>query len=329
MKETTGDKITTPRLFKVLSLDGGGAKGFYTLGVLDEIEKNTGRPIYESFDLIFGTSTGAIIAALLARGDAVENVMKLYRDHVPSIMRSDKHEVRTASLHKAAAEIFSDTVPEDFKTGIGIVATNWKDERPFIFKVSRDQVHGSKGSFVPFFGVSVADAVIASCSAYPFFETHTVTKSNGDRVELGDGGFCANNPTLYGIADATRALAHHDENIRVVSLGVGLYPDPPIWKKIRLAFGGWPMIRHSLNVGFIQKILGTNTGAMDQLREVLFKNVKTVRINDAFVEPALATDLLEHDLTKLDRLVQKGRLSYQKYESTILEYLAEPRFDHL
>lgn len=50
---------------RVLSLDGGGAKGFYTLGVLKEIEALVGVRLCEKFDLIYGTSTGAIIAALL------------------------------------------------------------------------------------------------------------------------------------------------------------------------------------------------------------------------------------------------------------------------
>jgi patatin-like phospholipase/acyl hydrolase len=53
---------------RILSLDGGGAKGFYTLGVLREIEGMIKCPLFERFDLIFGTSTGAIIAALLALG---------------------------------------------------------------------------------------------------------------------------------------------------------------------------------------------------------------------------------------------------------------------
>ena len=53
---------------RILSLDGGGAKGFYTLGVLKEIEAMLGQPLHERFDLIFGTSSGAIIAALLALG---------------------------------------------------------------------------------------------------------------------------------------------------------------------------------------------------------------------------------------------------------------------
>jgi patatin-like phospholipase/acyl hydrolase len=55
-------------LCRVLSLDGGGAKGFYTLGALKEIEGLTGRKLCETFGLVFGTSTGAIIAALVGVG---------------------------------------------------------------------------------------------------------------------------------------------------------------------------------------------------------------------------------------------------------------------
>ena len=39
------------RIFRVLSLDGGGAKGFYTLGILREIEALIGCRIHERFDL--------------------------------------------------------------------------------------------------------------------------------------------------------------------------------------------------------------------------------------------------------------------------------------
>jgi len=35
------DSINKP--FRILALDGGGAKGFYTLGLLDEIERNMGQ----------------------------------------------------------------------------------------------------------------------------------------------------------------------------------------------------------------------------------------------------------------------------------------------
>ena len=32
-------------LCRILGLDGGGAKGFYTLGILRELEALTGRPV--------------------------------------------------------------------------------------------------------------------------------------------------------------------------------------------------------------------------------------------------------------------------------------------
>ena len=70
----------------MLTLDGGGAKGFYTLGVLREIEGLVGVRLHETFDLIFGTSTGAIIASMLALGHSVDEIYEHYKKHVVSIM---------------------------------------------------------------------------------------------------------------------------------------------------------------------------------------------------------------------------------------------------
>ena len=46
---------------------------------------------------------------------------------------------------------------------------------------------------------------------------------------------------------------------------------------------------------------------MEQLRAVLFPDVPTVRISDTFATPEMATDLLEHDLKKLNLLRQRRR----------------------
>ena len=48
--------------------------------------------------------------------------------------------------------------------------------------------------------------MIASCSAYPFFNRFAVKIDGGREVEVIDGGYCANNPTLYAIADAVQEL---------------------------------------------------------------------------------------------------------------------------
>lgn len=304
------------KLFRVLSLDGGGAKGFYTLGILREIEALIGCPIHDRFDLIFGTSTGAIIAAMLSLGKNVEEILAIYTEHVPTVMKKSSASEKSLALTALSEEVFGDAEFEAVKTNIGIVATRWILERPMIFKANIAQAHGRKATFAPGFGVTIGDAVQASCSAYPFFNRKIVVTEKGDRVELIDGGFCANNPTLYAIADATVAMEIPPENIRVVSLGVGTYPPPKLsW----LSMDYWK--NKTPGVQLLQKTLEINTQSMDQLRTILFKHVQTVRISQSFSEPAMATDLFEHDLNKLNILSQRGAQSYAEHEEVLKTYL--------
>jgi uncharacterized protein len=288
-------------LCRILSLDGGGAKGFYTLGVLKEIEGLLKCPLYQRFDLIFGTSTGAIIASLIALGYSVDEVHELYKSHVPVVMQDMPKEARSAALSKLAREVFGDKTFADLRTGLGIVSAKWISERPMIFKSNIDQAHGRKGTFVPGFGVALADAIEASCSAYPFFDRKVVTTAAGDAVELIDGGYCANNPTLYAIADAVVAMQKAPGDLRVVNVGVGAYPEP---KPSSLKM--WFAKKYIVSVQLLQKTLEINTQSMDQLRQILFKDIHTVRISDTFEKPEMATDLLEHDLVKLNILRQRG-----------------------
>jgi predicted acylesterase/phospholipase RssA len=308
--------VDSERPFRILTLDGGGAKGFYSLGVLREIEGLVSKPLYESFDLIVGTSTGAIIAALLALGYSVDDVHDLYKEHVPRIMEKKKPGEKSKALAELATEVFRDAAFTDVKTSVGIVATKWIIERPMIFKGDASQAHGRVGTFVPGFGVSVGDAVQASCSAYPFFERKIVQTAAGDRIELVDGGYCANNPTLYAIADASQALKKPLDNLRVVSIGVGAYPEPkaPFFSKMRWA-------KYLLSVQLLQKTLEINTNSMDQLRAILYRNVPSVRISNEYKQPEMATDLFEHDLDKLNILRQRGVESFAAAEDEIKSLL--------
>ena len=313
-------KLTTEHandgLCRVLSLDGGGAKGFYTLGVLKEIEAMLGCPLYKRFDLVFGTSTGAIIASLIALGYEIDEIHDLYKEHVPKVMKIEGAHRKSAALAELTHKVFGDATFEDVKTGVGVVATKWLIERPMIFKGDVAQAHGRVGTFKAGFGVSVADAVQASCSAYPFFDRKEITTVAGDVVELIDGGYCANNPTLYAIADAVVALKKERQDLRVVSVGVGVYPEP---KPRTLAM--WFGKKYLVSVQLLQKTLEINTQSMDQLRSILFKDVPTIRISDTFEKPEMATDLMEHDLKKLNILRQRGVESFASREQQLKDFL--------
>jgi len=55
------------KLFRILSLDGGGIRGVVTTRILSELERRAEKPIRDLFDLVVGTSTGGMLAtALLA-----------------------------------------------------------------------------------------------------------------------------------------------------------------------------------------------------------------------------------------------------------------------
>lgn len=302
-------------LFRVLSLDGGGAKGFYTLGVLKEIEGMMKCPLYKRFDLIFGTSTGAIIAALLALGYEVDEIHRLYKEHVPRIMRVRSPEGKSKALEELATAVFADSTFDAVKTAVGIVTTKWVIEKPMIFKSHVAQAHGRVGTFVPGFGCTISDAVQASCSAYPFFDRKKVTTPAGDQVELVDGGYCANNPTLYAIADAVTGMKKAQADLRVVSVGVGVYPEP------QPSFTMWFSNTFLLSVRLLQKTLEMNTQSMDQLRVVLFTDVPTIRISDTFERPDMATDLFEHNLDKLNILRQRGSESFASREAQLRDFL--------
>ena len=77
----------------ILSLDGGGVRGAATIAFLERIEalieEIEGRPVRlgDWFDLIGGTSTGAIIATALALGYRVSEIRTFYEQLAPKIFK--------------------------------------------------------------------------------------------------------------------------------------------------------------------------------------------------------------------------------------------------
>ena len=77
------ERFRQDRPRRMLALDGGGIRGLIALGILERLEAlvfdRTRLRLCDYFDYIAGTSTGAIIAAGLARGMKVAEIIEFYR----------------------------------------------------------------------------------------------------------------------------------------------------------------------------------------------------------------------------------------------------------
>ena len=293
--------------FYILSLDGGGSLGVYTLGVLAEVELILPSPLHSTFDLIYGTSTGSIIGSMIALGDDIRTIRERYLKIVPDVMNRPFARRRSVALERWSQEVYEAKQFDSFMTNVGIVATHLEFNRPMVFKNYEGMAHGSTGSFEPGFGCSIADAVVASCAAFPLFRKKRVLAENSGERTIVDGGYSANNPSLFALTDALGSLGVSPERIRLFSVGTGSFP-----VKHRL----WTRLTRATAPTFVT-LLQTSSNTVETLRPLLFPTVATLRVNDTWSDDKYRTDFIESDREKLGTIYQLGRSSFANHEHEI------------
>ena len=285
--------------FRVLAIDGGGSKGMFAIGALLELEEMLDRPCREVFDLVYGTSVGAIIAAMIAIGYDAKQIEAWFLDRIPIIMRPSLPGRRTRLLRRAIREFFGERRFDDVDMLLGIVATRIDFYRPMIFKTSADQAIKGDSTFKPGWGASLADALVGSCAAEPFFRGGTVRTTTGD-IPVIDGGFVANNPCLFALTDAIYTLNRRREDVVALSVGVGGYPEK------RLPFIK-QLVRKYWSTQLLETVRSANTNTMSQLVAVLFKDVEIIRVHKDYTKPEYAMSFLESDPKKLTFMTNAGK----------------------
>jgi len=103
------EKFVAERPRKLLALDGGGIRGVMSLEILRKIERDLARAtglndkfrLGDFFDYIGGTSTGAIIAAGLAMGKSVQEIVDFYIDAGPMMFEKTWLIGRLRSFYQA------------------------------------------------------------------------------------------------------------------------------------------------------------------------------------------------------------------------------------
>jgi predicted acylesterase/phospholipase RssA len=135
------ERFQRPGPKRILALDGGGSRGLLSLGVLAQLERHLAERsgqgekfrLAHYFDLIGGTSTGAIIATTLALEWRVRDVVDLYfkllpaifeKPRVPGPLRIFIPAFKNKALTDALTEYLGDRPlrSEDLKTGLAIHA---------------------------------------------------------------------------------------------------------------------------------------------------------------------------------------------------------------
>ena len=304
--------------FRILSLDGGGSKGIYSLGVLGQLEGHLKRgALCNSFQLIYGTSTGAIIAALIGLGWEIKAIRDLYLRLIPDVMRIEDVAANSAKLEEYAVDIFQKKTFDLFKTRISIVATNYDFSRPLIFKSHVDQTYSMQNTFEAGFGCTIADAVLASAAAVPYFEKRQIFVNHG-RMTLIDGGYVANNPSIFALTDVTSALGIPRNNIRLLSIGTGQYAvsetSMDFWKRIQ-----YNVLKKNFPVEILEATLAANSNTTERLTKLLFSDIKYQRVNEPYLERGFATNFLEYDDAKLGAMWTHGINSFSSKQAEIAD----------
>ena len=292
--------------FRILSLDGGGSLGVYSLGVLTEIEAMLApQPLHGALDLIYGTSTGSIIGSLIALKKPVDEIRKHYLKLAPDVMSRWFPKRKSRVLRDRADEVFGSAKFDAFSTDIGIVATHLVDNTPRIFKRHARQALGRRHTFELGFGCTIADAVVASCAAYPFFRSHPVDTSHG-KSDLVDGGFVANDPALFALADALGPLGQPRSAIRLLSIGTGRFSEKRnLLQRLLFKLGV---------VRTLTPLLVANASTIPPLRKALFNDIHWIRIDDAFPKEQNRTSFTESNAKTLADIYQLGRQSFGEHE---------------
>jgi len=97
------------RPHRLLALDGGGIRGLITLGILEKLEGLLAEQWKDEnpfcfcdwFDYVAGTSTGAIIAAGIARGMSIKDLIQFYRENGVAVFERSHLMQRLISFYQA------------------------------------------------------------------------------------------------------------------------------------------------------------------------------------------------------------------------------------
>jgi uncharacterized protein len=206
---------------RVLAIDGGGIRGLIPALVLAELEDRSGRPVFELFDLMAGTSTGGILVCALCAPQPLPaaEVAEIYEEEGPRIFdRSIGQRIRSGdglidekydadALDQALERFIGDKRLGATRPDLIVPTYDTAAPGPYYFKTTSARANAAEDALL-------SDVARATSSAPTYFEPLEM----GPRALL-DGGVFAVNPAMSALAEVLRHRP--DAEITLVSLGTG------------------------------------------------------------------------------------------------------------
>lgn len=246
---------------RLLALDGGGIRGLITLGILETLEKLLGEKsrnrdnfrLCQWFDYVAGTSTGAIIAAGLARGMTVKELIQFYQENGVAMFESTHLMQRLISfyqadpLRKKLKEAFgADTTlePQHLQCLLLVVTQNITTDSPWPISSNPDAVYNDPSRKDCNLRIPLWQLVRASTAAPVYFPPEILNwdcNHPSKAFVFVDGGVTPyNNPAflLYRMATTARYRLQWqpgEKNLLLVSVGTGAASNPTFKTKMNLA----------------------------------------------------------------------------------------------
>ena len=240
------EKFATERPRRLLALDGGGIRGVMSLEILRKVEQDlaaaTGKGasfrLGDFFDYIGGTSTGAIIAAGLAMGKSVQELVDFYVEAGPLMFEKTWLLGRLRSfyqadpLRKKLNEVFGDRTlgAEDLRSLLLIVTRNTTTDSPWPVSSNPLARYNDRNRADCNLQIPLWQLVRASTAAPVYFPPEIVEWDKDDPAKtffFMDGGMTSyNNPAflLFRMATLPQYRLNWptgEDRMMLISIGTG------------------------------------------------------------------------------------------------------------
>ena len=247
---------------RILALDGGGVRGAITVAFLEQIEtvlaERLGKPVQlaDWFDLIGGTSTGAVIAGALALGYTTADIRNFYLELAPKVFKVSvwrllrlKPKFDAEALRREIEYVVGKRTLDtaDLNTGFCLISKRLDTGSPWIIannprNMYWDTKTGGRGHIGNRY-YTLANLVRASTAAPFYFAPETLAIVEGENKGLFvDGGVTPhNNPSvmlfLMAILEAYKIRwTANPENLTIVSIGTGTHRGRVVPEELGMAW---------------------------------------------------------------------------------------------